>query len=62
MSVRPKDLKEEGTAPLALHCGDCVADYSAAKDDYDWMFPDDFIVCMGCGLELVLTEKVMIGG
>jgi hypothetical protein len=60
MPVRPKDLKEGNAAPLVLYCGDCVTDYSAARADYDWMFPGDTICCMACGLELMLTEKVMI--
>lgn len=60
MSVRPKDLKEDGAPRYALHCGECVADYSASPLAYDWMFANDLIVCEGCGAELTLEEKTTV--
>lgn len=60
MAVRPSDLKEESAAWLALHCGECVVDYSAHPGAYGWMFPDDMIVCEGCGTELVLEERTLV--
>lgn len=59
MSVRPKDLREDG-ARFALHCGECVADYTACREAYVWMFEDDLIVCEGCGTELVLEETTVV--
>ncbi len=60
MSVRPKDLRESNSQRLALHCGECVVDYSASPDHYGWMFAEDLIVCEGCGGELVLEERTMV--
>jgi len=61
MAVRPVDLEEkqrEAPAGLALRCDDCLAAYPAAPEAWEWMFPDDLIVCEGCGSELVLGELV----
>ena len=60
VSVRPKDLLEEKARDTALHCGECVVDYPAIAELYDWMFPDDFICCVACGAELVVEKKVMV--
>lgn len=61
MAVRPKDLNEKPRAgELALHCGECVVDYPAVPELYDWMFDGDLIVCAGCGGELIAVEKVMV--
>lgn len=61
MAVRPKDLIESERAEgLALHCGDCVVDYPALPELYEWMFASDLIVCAACGAELVAVEKVMV--
>lgn len=60
MAIRPKDLKEYRARCCALHCGECVVDYSASPDDYAWMFADDLIVCEACGDELVLEEKTAV--
>lgn len=58
--MRPSDLEEDGAAWFALHCGECVADYSAHPSAYRWMFPDDMIVCEACGTELVLEERTLV--
>jgi len=61
MSVRPKDLIEvKRPEALALHCGDCLVDYPAMPELYEWMFEGDLIVCAACGVELVAVEKVMV--
>ncbi len=60
MAVRPVDLKEYRAHWSVLHCGECVVDYSASPDDYDWMFAGDLIVCEACGDELVLEEKTAV--
>ena len=58
MTITPRMLSsmESEKVPLAaLHCGECLTDYPALPDAYDWMFDDDLIVCAACGSELVLT-------
>jgi DNA-directed RNA polymerase subunit RPC12/RpoP len=60
MTVRPSDLRVEGAGRYALHCGECVTDYSASPLAYDWMFEQDLIVCEACGSELVLEEKTAV--
>ncbi len=61
MAVRPKDLNENERAEgLALQCGDCVVEYPALPELYEWMFDGDLIVCAACGGELVAVEKVMV--
>jgi hypothetical protein len=60
MSVRPKDLRDDEAPWFALHCGECVVDYTAEPGAYTWMFPDDLIVCEGCGSELVLEQKTLV--
>lgn len=55
MTVRPKDLNEA----LVLHCGECVVEYPATPELYEWMFDSDLIVCAACGAELVAVEKAM---
>ena len=57
MAVRPKDLNEKAQA---LHCGECVVDYPAVPELYEWMFDGDLIVCAACGVELVTVEKIMV--
>jgi hypothetical protein len=60
MSVRPKDLSKDSAAWCVLNCGDCVVDYPATPEAYDWMFPEDDIVCAGCGGELALEEQTLV--
>jgi hypothetical protein len=60
MSIRPKDLKNGSAPRFALHCGECVADYSASADAYVWMQDDAPIVCEACGIELILEETTIV--
>lgn len=60
MAVRPKDLREKLVEGLALHCGECVVDYPALPELYEWMFDSDLIVCAACGAELVAVERAMV--
>lgn len=57
MTVRPSDL-EGSTDDRALRCGECLVDYPAARELYEWMFDSDTIVCAACGAELVVVDKV----
>lgn len=58
MPVRPRDLRGASSRTV-LHCGECVVDYPAEPDVWEWMFDTDLIVCEGCGEELVPEERTV---
>lgn len=57
MTVRPSDLQGD-PGSRALRCGECLIDYPAVRELYEWMFEGDVIVCVGCGAELMLWDQV----
>jgi hypothetical protein len=60
MSVRPMDLTVFRSQYRVLHCGECLVDYSASPAPYTCLPEDKPIVCVGCGTELSLEDKLLV--